>query len=336
MIEKKQWQTVTQPVIKGGKYGLLEQDGNTNHYRLTYRDTTTNELVCLLWSAEEINAASWYHPTRVEIKKESDTTTKTQDLTNPKVIEWKELKTHAELVNERAQETANTIIAAYAQARENAPLNIYVNVIENEAVRKRLKEDMEIFGKTEREATDWMNNTIKPAIIEKWFSTNSISGANLLIAIRIQKEFNLPESAAWNYRFTISPKQEDLISLGKSYTQIDALAQWYIDIITSQIADDIAKAYLTVINSDVTKLWSSVNVNELGQFDDTIERITSQIQWIYDSDNYNILLNIRNIIHTKLRDLKLHCDIGHAIDCMKKNNERIASHKIPIRVQSIK
>lgn len=312
-------QTVSQPSIDGMKYAFLEQQWEENTYRLTARDAN-GQLIKLLGTAEEIATQTWYDP-----KYEAPVATKEPSTPT--------LKTHAELVNERAQETTNTMIAAYAQARENAPLNIYVNVIENEAVRKRLKEDMEIFGKTEREATDWMNDKIKPAIIEKWFSTNSISGANLLIAIRIQKDFNFPDSAAWDYKLTISPKQEDLISLGKSYTKIDALAQWYIDMITSQIAVDIEKAYLTVINSDVTKLWSSINVNESGQFDTTIESITSQLQWAHDIDN--ILHNIRNIIHTKLKDLKLHCDIGHAIDCMKDNNQHRSSHKIPIQVQSI-
>lgn len=334
MSEKKQWQTVAQPSIKGGAYGLLEQDGNNNHYRLTYRDATKNELVVILWSAEKINAESWYHPTRVDIKKETDKTTKTQDPTNPKAEEWKELKTHTESLNERVVGTANTMIAAYTQAREKAPLNMYVNVIEDEAVRKRLKEDMEMFGKTETQAMSWMNNNIKPTLTNLWFSTNSVAATYLVNSIRIQNEFKFPDSAAWDYTFTISPATSDLSPLGSTQIKIDAIAQWYVEIITSQIAHDLEQDYLIAINSDGKKLWSSINVNETGKYDKTIESIISQIQVWYSW--YSFIDEIRSRIYEKLKAKNLYCDMRNAFEGMKDNNNKISSHKIPIRVQSSK
>jgi hypothetical protein len=164
-------QTHHQPHIDWLNYSLLEQKWEQDLYRLTWRDTTTWQLINILWSAQEIEDKTGYKISSPEIVDNS--------------LEW------------RVNRCADTLESVFLRLKEKDPFNENINVYGDDEWWNAITSLVDGQG---IDAQKLFDINLKEALEKKWLKFG-----------RPSYSYFTEKSKAWWVWFSISFLNDDII-----------------------------------------------------------------------------------------------------------------------------
>lgn len=135
-------QTVSQPQVDWVKYALLEQDGEQDRYRFTWRDKTTGDLIAILWTAGEIEEKVWE-----------------RFITTPEIVdtspEW------------RAETCSKVLEAVFLRLKGAKPLEVFINIFTDPEGKEAILD----FARSTKNTNEF--NLLQSALQSKWLKYSS-------------------------------------------------------------------------------------------------------------------------------------------------------------------